>query len=141
MGIQPGLEAGQPRTDVAAAFRAALAEAPRPRKRRGWLVAVPVVLLLVVAGVVWATTRSDAPSPASTGAEERATTELADSLTSAMNDVQATCVAQHVVDDLGFATLVDDGFFAADGHFLNPDLTDQPEIKESLTRAAQSCTG
>ena len=55
--------------------------------------------------------------------------------------VQATCVAEYVVDDLGFDALVDDGFFAADGHFLNPDLADQPEIKDALTRAAQSCVG
>ncbi|GAA1158931.1 hypothetical protein GCM10009606_40980 [Nocardioides aquiterrae] len=73
--------------------------------------------------------------------QDRATSELADSLTSAMNDVQAACVAAYVVDDLGFDTLVDDGFFAADGHFLNPDLADRPEIKDSLTRAAQSCVG
>ena len=134
-------ERPEDRYPSATAFREALAGAPQPRRRRGWLVVVPVVVLLAVAGVVWATTRSDAPPPASTNVEQRATTELAHSLTSAMNQVQAECVAKYVVDDLGFGTLVDDGFFAEDGHFLNPDLGDQPEIKDSLTRAAQSCVG
>ena len=128
----------------AAAFREALAadEPPTaPRRRRGWLVVVPVVVLLVVVGALWALTRSDAPPPASTNAEQRATSDLADSLSSAMNDVQAQCVAKYVVDDLGFDTLVDAGFFAEDGRFLNPDLADEPDIKESLTLAAQSCVG
>ena len=30
---------------------------------------------------------------------------------------------------------------ADDGHFRDPDLADEPEIKESLTHAAQSCVG
>jgi serine/threonine-protein kinase len=131
----------------AAAFRDDLALAAalpsESRARRGWLAVVPVVVLLVVAGLVWALTRSeDRPAPtAPTSAVERATAELADSLTSAMNDVQATCVAQYVVDDLGFSTLVEAGFFDQDGHFLDPDLAGEPDIKDSLTRAAQSCVG
>ncbi|HEU5039029.1 MAG TPA: serine/threonine-protein kinase [Nocardioides sp.] len=134
----------------AAAFRddlaraAALPDGP-VRRRRWWLVgpAVAAVALVAVAGAVWALTRDgDAPPPApQVAVEERATSELADSLTSAMNDVQATCVAAYVVDDLGFATLVDAGFFDEDGRFLDPDLADAPHIKDSLTRAAQSCVG
>ena len=134
-------ERPEDRYPSATAFREALAESPPPRRRHGWLAVVPLLVLVVVAGAVWALTRGGDEPPPSTDVEQRATTELADSLTSAMNGVQAECVAQYVVDDLGFATLVDDGFFADDGHFLNPDLADQPEIKDSLTRAAQSCVG
>ena len=86
----------------------------------------------------------DPPREAAVGggdAERRATAELADSLTGALNRVQAECVASYVIDDLGLDALVDAGFFADDGHFRDPDLADEPEIKESLTHAAQSCVG
>ncbi|MGY2700998.1 serine/threonine-protein kinase [Nocardioides sp. HB32] len=135
----------------AAAFRDGLAAAARlageppaaSARRRGWLVAVPVVVLVAVAGAVWALTRSDdGPPPAApVEVEHRATSELADSLDGAMNDVRAECVAQHVVDDLGFDALVDAGLFDEEGHFLNPDLAHEPEVKDSLTLAAQSCVG
>jgi serine/threonine protein kinase len=123
----------------AAAFRAALA-APAPRRRRWWLAAVPVAAVLVAAAVAWAVWPTESTEPARpSGAEERATAELATSLEGAMAPAQAHCAAAYVVDDLGFETLVEAGFFADDGSFLDPDLADQPEIRQSLTAAAMAC--
>lgn len=124
----------------ALAFREALVAVPAPRRRRRWwLVAAPAAVL-VAAGATYALwPAGDAPAPPD--AERRATSELADSLSSAMTGTQAECVASYVVDDLGLDALVAAGFFDEDGHFLNPDLADQPRIKDSLTAAAQSCVG
>jgi hypothetical protein len=138
----------------AAAFRDALAAAPTQPTGEGrgrrWRIAGPAVaaaVLVAVAGVLWALSGgTDDPTPppateSSADVEQQATDELADSLTSAMNQVQAECVADFLVDDLGFDALVEAGLFDEDGHFLNPDLGDEPEIKDSLTTAAQSCVG
>ncbi|MCB8955548.1 MAG: serine/threonine protein kinase [Nocardioides sp.] len=134
---------------------------PEPGRGRRWRVVGPAVaagVLLVVVVAVWALSRSSGPAPSAPSAEpagdpageaavgggdveRRATAELADSLTGALNRVQAECVASYVIDDLGLDALVDAGFFADDGHFRDPDLADEPEIKESLTHAAQSCVG
>ena len=57
-----------------------------------------------------------------------------------MSPGQADCAAAYLVDDLGLDALVDAGFFADDGAFLDPDLADRPEIKRSLTAAALACT-
>jgi len=135
------------RYTTAAALRddlAAAAALPTERvRRRGWLAVVPAIVLVAVSGGVWALTRgsADPPPAAPANVEHRAAGELAASLTSAMNHVQATCTAEYVLDDLGFDTLVADGFFDEKGHFLDPDLAHQREIRESLTRAAQSCVG
>jgi serine/threonine protein kinase len=135
-------ERPEDRYPTASAFREALATSPEPRRprRRWWLVAVPAAVL-VAAGVVYALWPSDDPSspPGTPGVEQRATDELASSLRSAMSADQADCVAAYLVDDLGFDALVDAGFFDPDGSFLNPDLGDKPEIKQSLTAAALSC--
>ena len=56
-----------------------------------------------------------------------------------MTAEQSDCVAQTVVDDLGYDALVDAGFFAPDGTFLDPDLADHPEIKNALTSATLTC--
>ncbi len=141
----------------AAAFRDDLAAVavpparPAPARGRGrrWRIVGPAVgagVLAAVVGVLWWTTRSDAPAPPpasspSAGAERRATGELADALTGPMNHRQATCVADVLVDDFGFPALVDAGLFDQQGHFLDPDLADRPRIKESLTHAARACVG
>ena len=52
---------------------------------------------------------------------------------------QSRCVARAVVDQVGYDALVDAGFFAADGTFLDPDLADHPEIKNALTSATLTC--
>ncbi len=140
------------RYPTAAAFRDALAAAAvvpttSTRGRRWWIAgpAVAAIVLVTVAGVLWAPSggTDDPPPPPTTASsadvEKRATDELADSLSGAMNQVQAECVAHHLVDDLGFDALVGAGLFDDHGHFLNPDLADRPEIKDSLTAAARSC--
>ena len=129
----------------AAAFRDDLAAAATlstepARRRRWWPVAVPAAAL-VVAGVTftWWPSDDSAPPPVAVDVEQHATDQLASSLRSAMSVDRADCVAAYVVDDLGFDSLVDAGFFGADGSFLDPDLADKPRIKDSLTAAALAC--
>lgn len=122
------------------AFREALAtsdSAPVPRRRRWWLAAVPAALL-AAAGVAWAVWPEDEP-PREVDARERAVDELAESLAGPMSPAQADCAAAYVLDDLGFDRLVTAGLFAEDGAFLDPDLVDEPTVKQSLREAALAC--
>ncbi len=85
--------------------------------------------------------RSSSTSSSTTapdGAEARAVADFAKDLKAqgVMTADQSTCVAQTVVDNLGFDSLVEAGFFSADGNFLNPDLADHPDIKNALTSDA-----
>lgn len=132
----------------AAAFRAALVEVPAPPRRRSrrWLALVPAVLL-AAGGVAWAVwpepesgpgSGSGSPAP-EVDVEQRATDELATSLEGAMPPTQAECAAAYLLDDLGLEALVDAGFFAEDGAFLDPDLAEEPEIRRSLRAAAAEC--
>ena len=75
------------------------------------------------------------------GAEATAVANFAQALKEqgVMTAEQAHCVAQAVVDDLGYDALVEAGFFAPDGTFLDPDLADHPEIKNALTSATLTC--
>ena len=58
------------------------------------------------------------------GAEATAVANFAQALKEqgVMTAEQSDCVAQAVVDDIGYDALVDAGFFASDGTFLDPDL-------------------
>ena len=56
-----------------------------------------------------------------------------------MPAAQAGCAAAYLLEDVGFVALVDAGFFAEDGEFLDPDLTGEPQIKRSLRAAAAEC--
>ncbi|GAB6984244.1 serine/threonine-protein kinase [Nocardioides pyridinolyticus] len=130
------------RYSSAAAFREALT-ATAPRRRRWWLVAVPmaILLLVVAAAGAWVVWREPDPEPSgpAVDVERRAADELAASLERVMTPAQADCAAAYLLDDLGFAALVDAGFFARDGAFLDPDLADEPEVKRSLTAATAAC--
>ncbi len=86
-------------------------------------------------------TSSATSSTTASGAEATAVANFAQALKEqgVMTAEQSDCVAQTVVDDLGYDALVDAGFFAPDGTFLDPDLADHPEIKNALTSATLTC--
>ena len=149
------------RDDLLAAARLSASLVPaRRRARLPVVVAGAVVLVTVLAGAAYALTRggedeptsgspppsspsSSSPSSSAPGGadEKRAATAFADALVEqgAMTRGQATCVAGRVVGDLGLEQLVEDGFFDEDLSFLDPDLSDDPEIKQALTKASFDC--
>ncbi len=114
------------------------------------VLAVAVVVIAVVGGVAAPKMLGDGPRPGGgtssssvtpDGTEDRAVADFATSLKAqgVMTTDQSDCVAQTVVDDLGFDALVEAGFFSSDGKFLDPDLAEHPEIKSALTSATLTC--
>ena len=152
------------RDDLLAAARLSASPVPARRTRLPVVVGA-VVLVAVLAGAAYALTRSgeeepasgsppasSVPTPSSPSSsasasgpggvdEQRAATAFADALVEqgVMTREQATCVAGRIVDDLGLEQLVEDGFFDEDLTFLDPDLSDEPEIKQALTAASFDC--
>ncbi|GAA2149489.1 hypothetical protein GCM10009844_29150 [Nocardioides koreensis] len=56
-----------------------------------------------------------------------------------MDGKQSECVADALVADVGLDTLVAQGFFDEELRFLDPDLGDEPQLKEALTAATLRC--
>lgn len=91
-----------------------------------------------------ATPTPDAPASTASGSspdEQQAIDSFASALEEQglMDATQSECVARTVVDDVGLDALVQQGFFDEDQTFLDPDLGDEPALKEALTSATFSC--
>ncbi len=83
------------------------------------------------------------PSTGDFSRAERAT--AADSFATALRSQpsvtaeSADCIAEAVIDEVGLATMVEQGFFDADLAYVDQDLADLPETKAAMTSAAFAC--
>ncbi len=57
----------------------------------------------------------------------------------AVTKESADCIAETVVDDVGLATMVEQGFFDEDMSYVDQDLASLPDVKTALTSATFSC--
>lgn len=119
------------------------------RRRRMALVVGLAVLVVSGAGLTVALSRDDSPaggddtaSPPGGDVEDSDEAQAVSSLSeafAAQPGADAPCIAEALVTDVGLPALLDAGFFDEEWTFLDPDLSDEPEIKDALSRATFTC--